>query len=60
MGGPLKRDRSFIKGEYDWAHLAYSIWPERVINASHKDRSYAIAYDLEEDLWEGIENGIDR
>lgn len=48
------------KGEYDWAHLAYSIWPERVINASHKNRSYAIAHDLEEDLWEGIENGIDR
>ena len=48
------------KGEYDWAHLAYSIWPERVIKASHKDRSYAIAHDLEEDLWEEIENGTDR
>ncbi len=48
------------KGEYDWAHLAYAVWPERVIRASHKDRSYAIAHDLEEDLWEEIENGIDR
>jgi len=48
------------KGEYDWAHLAYAVWPERVIRASHKDRSYAIAHDLEEDLWEEMENGIDR
>ena len=48
------------KGDYDWAHLAYSIWPDRVIRASHKDRSYAIAHDLESDLWEEIENGADR
>jgi len=48
------------KGKYDWAHLAYSIWPERVIRASHKDRSYAIAHDLEDDLWEEIETGKDR
>nr|NQU94458.1 hypothetical protein [Bacteroidota bacterium] len=25
------------KGDYDWAHLAYSIWPDRVIRASHKN-----------------------
>ena len=43
------------KGKYDWAHLAYSIWPERVIRDSHKNRSYAIAHDLEDDLWEEIE-----
>ena len=43
------------KGDYDWALLAYSIWPERVILASHKDRSYAIAHDLEDDLWEEME-----
>jgi hypothetical protein len=48
------------KGEYDWAHLAYSIWPERVIRASHNDRSYAIAHDLEDALWEEIETGRDR
>lgn len=48
------------KGDYDWAHLAYSIWPDRVIRASHKDRSYAIAHDLEADLWEEIEDGTDR
>ena len=48
------------KGKYDWAHLAYSIWPERVIRASHKNRSYAIAHDIEDDLWEEIETGTDR
>lgn len=35
------------KGEYDWAHLAYSIWPKRVEEACKKDRSIAIAHNLE-------------
>ena len=47
-------------GEYDWAHLAYSIWPERVIRASHRDHSLAIAHDLEEELWDKNEDGTDR
>jgi len=42
-------------GDYDWAHLALSIWPDRVIRASHKDRSYAIAHDLEDQLWHEVE-----
>ena len=33
--------------EYDWAHLAYSIWPERVREACKRDRSIAIAHELE-------------
>nr|HPM11570.1 hypothetical protein [Paludibacter sp.] len=37
----------FEKGEYDWAHLAYSIWPERVEEVCKKDRSIAIAHNLE-------------
>jgi len=37
----------FQKGEYDWAHLALSIWPDRVKKACEKDRSIAIAHDLE-------------
>lgn len=41
-------------GEYDWAHLALSIWPDRVVRASHKDRSYAIAHDLENRLWHEV------
>ena len=42
-------------GEYDWAHLALSIWPDRVVHASHADRSYAIAHDLEDQLWHEVE-----
>ncbi|WP_205244031.1 BREX-1 system adenine-specific DNA-methyltransferase PglX [Desulfobulbus alkaliphilus] len=35
------------KGDYDWAHLAYSIWPKRVEEVCKKDRSIAIAHGLE-------------
>jgi len=42
-------------GDYDWAHLALSIWPDRVVRVSHKDRSYAIAHDLEDVLWHEVE-----
>jgi hypothetical protein len=34
-------------GEYDWAHLAYNIWPERVREKCKTDKSLAIAHDLE-------------
>jgi len=39
--------KSLQKGEYDWAHLAYSIWPDRVTNRCKKDLSMAIAHGLE-------------
>ncbi len=35
-------------GEYDWAHLAYAIWPERVREKARDDRSIAIAHGIEE------------
>jgi hypothetical protein len=35
------------QGEYDWAHLAYSIWSERVRAKCKTDKSLAIAHDLE-------------
>jgi len=35
------------KGDYDWAHLAYTIWPQRVEKVCEKDRSIAIAHGLE-------------
>jgi len=35
------------KGEYDWAHLAYSIRRREVEKACEKDRSIAIAHGLE-------------
>lgn len=35
------------KGDYDWAHLAYTIWPDRVREKCKGDKSLAIAHDLE-------------
>ena len=35
------------KGDYDWAHLAFSIWPDRVREKCKTDKSLAIAHDLE-------------
>ena len=36
------------KGNYDWAHLAYTIWPDRVREACRNDRSIAIVHGLED------------
>ena len=36
------------KGDYDWAHLAYTIWPDRVREVCKKNRSIAIAHGLED------------
>ena len=33
-------------GDFDWAHLAYAIWPDRVEKKCRKDRSLAIAHGL--------------
>ena len=35
------------KGDYDWAHLAYTVWPKRVEKVCETDRSIAIAHGLE-------------
>jgi hypothetical protein len=35
-------------GEYDWAHLPYAIWPERVREKCKTDLSMAIAHGLED------------
>ena len=35
------------KGDYDWAHLAMSFWPDRVREKCETDKSLAIAHDLE-------------
>ena len=36
------------KGDYDWAHLAFTIWPDRVRDVCKKDLSIAIAHGLED------------
>jgi len=48
------------KGDYDWAHLACSIWPERVLRKSHQDRSLAIANDVEDAFWHEVEVPVMR
>jgi hypothetical protein len=34
-------------GDYDWAHLAFTLWPERVREKCRADKSLAIAHGLE-------------
>jgi hypothetical protein len=46
-----------VKGDYDWAHLAFHLWPARVIPKCTTDRSLAIAHGLEERLWQETNNG---
>jgi hypothetical protein len=41
-----------VKGEYDWAHVAMHLWPERVVPKCVTDASLAIAHGLEEVFWE--------
>ena len=36
------------RGDYDWAHLAMSYWPERVREKCRTDKSLAIAHGLED------------
>jgi hypothetical protein len=36
------------RGDYDWAHLAYTLWPERVRDKCKTDKSLAIAHGLED------------
>ena len=45
-------------GQYDWAHLAMHLWPERVVPKCAKDRSLAIAHGLEEVFW--VENDEEK
>ena len=40
-----------VEGEYDWAHLALHLWPERVVTKCAEDRSLAIAHGLENTFW---------
>jgi len=40
--------RELEAGDYDWAHLAHTLWPPRVREKCKCDRSLAIAHNLEE------------
>lgn len=51
--------KALKKGDYDWAQLAYAIWPDRVREKCKTDRSLAIAHGLEE-VFEATEPGTPR
>ena len=42
------------KGDYDWAHLAMHLWPERALRRCAADRSVAIAHDVEAEFWQEV------
>ena len=46
-----------VKGDYDWAHLAMHLWPERVAPKCQDDRSLAIAHGLEDEFWYEDDDG---
>ena len=39
--------KALESGDYDWAHLALSLWPDRVREKCRNDKSIAIAHELE-------------
>ena len=40
--------RDLARGDFDWAHLAMAMWPDRALEACKKDRSIAIAHGRED------------
>lgn len=46
-----------VAGDYDWAHLAMHLWPERVVPKCIDDRSLAIAHGLEDVFWHEDDSG---
>ena len=49
-----------VAGDYDWAHLAMHLWPERVVPKCQDDRSLAIAHGLEDVFWHEDDSGTWR
>jgi hypothetical protein len=44
---PKKYWEELQEGKYDWSHIAYQLWPERVKDVCKRDRLIAIAHGLE-------------
>jgi len=44
---PKKYWEDLEGGKYDWSHIAFQLWPERVKERCKKDRSIAVAHGLE-------------
>lgn len=48
------------RGEYDWAHLAYALWPERVQQKCRTDKSLAVAHGREDLYQEALPSPAGR
>jgi len=48
---------ALCNGDYDWAHLAMHLWPERVVPKCATDCSLAIAHGLEDVFWAEADDG---
>lgn len=48
------------KEKYDWSHMAFNVWPERVLKKCHQDRSFSVAHGVEDDLWHEVEVPANR
>ncbi|MBN2413377.1 BREX-1 system adenine-specific DNA-methyltransferase PglX [candidate division KSB1 bacterium] len=49
---PAKYWQELEQGQYDWARLAMRYWPDRVTEKCKKDKSLAIAHEIE-DIYQG-------
>jgi hypothetical protein len=49
-----------VAGDFDWAHIAMHLWPERVVPKCIDDRSLAIAHGLEDVFWHEDDSGTWR
>jgi len=48
------------QGEYDWAHVAMLYWPTRVTEKCPKDKSLALAHDLDGEFFPGLRDKLRR
>lgn len=48
---PKKCWDKLVSGDYDWSHMAMSLWPERVIPKCVDNASFAIAHGLDGVFW---------
>ena len=46
---PKKAWKTLASGSYDWSHTAMRYWPDRVVDACRRNKSYAIAHGLLEE-----------
>ena len=48
------------QGEYDWSHVAMLYWPTHVTERCRKDKSLALAHDLDAEFFPGLREELRR